>query len=92
MEKAKCFKWVIVMFCMVKRKLQKSKKRVVRKFIRKEQVVQKECSCNEGNIFLGGIFLIIAVYIIMYIDDPVAKVFGGGVMTLLGLMNMMKQE
>jgi len=43
---------------------------------------------NTGKVFLGSIFLLVAIYIIVFVSDPAAKLFGGGVMAILGLLTL----
>ena len=41
---------------------------------------------DPGKVFLGAIFLLVAVYIIVFVPSPAAKLFGGGIMAVLGLL------
>jgi uncharacterized membrane protein len=43
---------------------------------------------NTGKVFLGSIFLLVAIYIIVFVPSPAAKLFGGGVMAILGLLTL----
>ena len=43
---------------------------------------------DPGKVFLGAIFLLVAVYIIIFVPSPAAKLFGGGVMVILGLLTL----
>ena len=43
---------------------------------------------NTGKVFLGAIFLLVAIYIIVFVPSPEAKLFGGGVMAILGLLTL----
>ena len=43
---------------------------------------------DPGKVFLGSIFLLVAVYIIAFVPGPAAKLFGGGVMVILGLLTL----
>lgn len=43
---------------------------------------------NTGKIFLGAIFLLVAAYIIFYVPGSAAKIFGGGVLAILGLITI----
>lgn len=45
---------------------------------------------DTGKIFLAAIFLIIAAYIFFYVSSPAAKIFGGGILTVLGLLSLVK--
>jgi len=40
---------------------------------------------DTGKIFLGAIFLLVAISIIGFVESVTAKVFGGGIMIILGL-------
>ena len=44
---------------------------------------------NEGKIFLGGIFAIIAIYFFVAVDSLSAQIFAGGIMALLSLVTFM---
>ena len=44
---------------------------------------------DPGKVLLGAIFLLIAVYIIIFVPSPAAKLFGGGVMVILGLLTLL---
>jgi len=41
-----------------------------------------------GKIFLGVIFLLVAAYIIFYVPGSAAKILGGGVLVLLGIITL----
>jgi len=41
---------------------------------------------DTGKVFVGSIFLLVAIYIIAFVSSPAAKLFGGGVMAILGLL------
>ena len=41
---------------------------------------------DTGKVFLGSIFLLVAIYIIVFVSGPAAKLFGGGIMAILGLL------
>ena len=43
-----------------------------------------------GAIFLGGIFLLVAAYIFMYVEGASAKMFAGGVLAILGVITLVK--
>ena len=43
---------------------------------------------DPGKVFLGAIFLLVAVYIIVFVPSPAAKLFGGGIMAILGLLTL----
>ena len=43
---------------------------------------------NTGKFFLGAIFLLVAAYIFFYVPSPAAKIFGGGILAILGLITI----
>jgi uncharacterized membrane protein len=43
---------------------------------------------DTGKVFLGSIFLLVAIYIFVFVQSPAAKLFGGGVMAILGLLTL----
>lgn len=43
-----------------------------------------------GAIFLGAIFLLVAAYLFMYVESASARMFGGGVLTILGVITLVK--
>lgn len=45
---------------------------------------------NEGTVFLGAVFLLVAIYLILFEDSPEAKLFGGGILGILGLLTLIK--
>ncbi|NPE32063.1 hypothetical protein HNV12_29710 [Methanococcoides sp. SA1] len=45
---------------------------------------------DSGSVFLGAIFLIVAIYIILFVESPTAKLFGGGVMGVLAILILIK--
>ncbi|MDI6810476.1 MAG: hypothetical protein QMD80_02145 [archaeon] len=44
---------------------------------------------DTGKVFLGAVFLIVAIYIFVYVTGPAAKFFGGGIMAILGLLTLL---
>lgn len=45
---------------------------------------------NIGKIFMAVIFFLIAAYIFFYVSSPAGKIFGGGILTVLGLLSLVK--
>lgn len=45
---------------------------------------------NTGKLFLAAIFFLVAAYIFFYVSSPSAKMFGGGILTILGLLSLVK--
>ena len=45
---------------------------------------------NTGKIFIGVIFLLAAAYIFFYVEGSAAKIFGGGILTILGILTLIK--
>ena len=45
---------------------------------------------DTGKIFLGAVFLLIAAYIFIAVDSSAAKIFGGGVLTVLGVVTIIR--
>ena len=45
---------------------------------------------DTGKIFLAVVFLLVAAYIFFYVSSPAAKIFGGGILTVLGLLSLVK--
>ena len=43
---------------------------------------------DDGKVFLGALFLLIAIYIIGFVSGAEAKLFGGGVMGILGILSL----
>jgi len=45
---------------------------------------------DTGKIILGAVFLLIAAYIFIGVDSSAAKIFGGGVLTVLGVVTIIR--
>lgn len=45
---------------------------------------------NGGKVLIGAIFLIIEIYIVVFVSSPAAKLFGGGIMAILGLLTLIQ--
>jgi len=45
---------------------------------------------NTSKIFAAAVFLLAAGYIFFYVDSPAGRIFGGGILTVLGLISLVK--
>jgi len=45
---------------------------------------------DSGLVFLGAIFLIVAIYLIFFVESPLAKIFGGEVLGILAILTLLK--
>lgn len=45
---------------------------------------------DSGLVFLGVIFLIVSIYIIFFVESPLAKIFGGEVIGILAILILLK--
>lgn len=44
---------------------------------------------DPGKVFLGSIFLLVAIYLIVFETSPAARLFGGGIMAILGILTLL---
>jgi len=45
---------------------------------------------NTRKIFMAAVFFLAAAYIFFYTSSPGAKIFGGGILAVLGLLSLVK--
>ena len=45
---------------------------------------------NYGLILLGATFLIVSIYLIFFVESPLAKIFGGEVVGILAILTLLK--
>jgi uncharacterized membrane protein len=45
---------------------------------------------DSGLVFLGTIFLIVSIYLIFFVENPLAKIFGGEVIGILAILTLLK--
>ena len=67
------------------------KKKVVKKVVGKANVVEKKgtgkakCKANIGKIVLGLILLVIALWVVISMTDPLTQYVGGILLAIIGL-------
>jgi hypothetical protein len=43
---------------------------------------------NMGSIFMGSLFMLISAYLVMAVGSLGGKIFGGGILAILGLLSL----